>query len=171
LDDTDTCAERNAVPTTGESGVALAPRVPEIDGIVIGRFAGTDQSGVPLVDHPENNGTGLVQALSTVRVSELVVGCEVALAFECGDPQRAVILGPIRRACDAGKGHSPDAQSVQTEIDGETLTFTGNKQIVLRCGKASITLTRAGKVIIRGTYLLNRSSGVNRIKGGSVQIN
>ena len=30
---------------------------------------------------------------------------------------------------------------------------------------------RAGKVLIRGAYLLSRSSGVNRIKGGSVQIN
>jgi hypothetical protein len=49
--------------------------------------------------------------------------------------------------------------------------LTGDKEIVLRCGKASITLTRAGKIIIRGAYLLNRSSGVNKIKGASVQIN
>ena len=32
-------------------------------------------------------------------------------------------------------------------------------------------LTRAGKVLIQGAYLLSRSTGVNRIKGGSVQIN
>ena len=51
------------------------------------------------------------------------------------------------------------------------MNITAEKEIVLKCGKASITLTKAGKVIIRGTYLLNRSSGVNRIKGGSVQIN
>ena len=44
-------------------------------------------------------------------------------------------------------------------------------QLVLRCGKASITLTKAGKVLIQGTYLSSRSSGVNRIKGGSVQLN
>jgi hypothetical protein len=34
-----------------------------------------------------------------------------------------------------------------------------------------LTLTHAGKVLIRGAYVLSRSSGVNRIKGGSVQIN
>ena len=56
-------------------------------------------------------------------------------------------------------------------IDGKRVTFDAREEIVLRCGKASITLTRAGKVLIRGTYLLNRSSGVNRIKGGSVQLN
>jgi hypothetical protein len=60
---------------------------------------------------------------------------------------------------------------MDAEVDGERLVFTAKKEIVLRCGKASITLTRAGKVLIRGIYLLSRSSGVNRIKGGSVQIN
>ena len=43
--------------------------------------------------------------------------------------------------------------------------------MVLRCGKASITLTKAGKVLIEGSYVLSRSTGVNRIKGGSVQLN
>ena len=56
-------------------------------------------------------------------------------------------------------------------VDGKTITFDAKEQIVLRCGKSSITLTRSGKVLIRGAYLLNRSSGVNKIKGGSVQIN
>ena len=35
---------------------------------------------------------------------------------------------------------------------------------MLRCGKASITLTRAGKVLFHGTYVSNRSSGVLRLK-------
>ena len=56
-------------------------------------------------------------------------------------------------------------------MDGERLIFRANEEIVLRCGKASITLTKAGKIILRGAYVLSRSSGVNRIKGGSVQIN
>jgi len=56
----------------------------------------------------------------------------------------------------------------EVRVDGERVVFDAKKEIVLRCGKASITLTRAGKVLIRGAYLLNRSSGVNRIKGGSV---
>jgi len=48
--------------------------------------------------------------------------------------------------------------------------FNAEEEIVLCYGKASITLTRAVKVLIRGAYLLNRSSGVNRIKGGSDQL-
>ena len=51
------------------------------------------------------------------------------------------------------------------------MLLTAKEQIVLRCGKASITLTSAGKVIVQGAYLSNRSSGVLRLKGGSVQLN
>lgn len=57
------------------------------------------------------------------------------------------------------------------ESRAETLVLAADREIVLRCGKASITLTRAGKVIIRGAYVGIISSGVNRIQGGSVQIN
>ncbi|WP_083952275.1 hypothetical protein [Rhodobacter aestuarii] len=62
---------------------------------------------------------------------------------------------------------------VSAEVDGreERLEIMGEREIVLRCGKASITLTRAGKIVLRGTYICSRSSGMNRIKGGSVQLN
>jgi hypothetical protein len=42
---------------------------------------------------------------------------------------------------------------------------------VLRCGEASITLTKAGKILIRGTYVLSRSSGVNMVKGATIHLN
>ena len=51
------------------------------------------------------------------------------------------------------------------------MVLSAQEEIVLRCGKASITLTKAGKVLIEGAYVLSRSSGVNRIRGGSVQLN
>lgn len=56
-------------------------------------------------------------------------------------------------------------------IDGKRVVLEGQEEVVLKCGEASITLTRNGKVVIRGKYLLSRSSGVNRILGGSVQVN
>jgi hypothetical protein len=42
---------------------------------------------------------------------------------------------------------------------------------VLRCGEASLTLTREGKILLRGTYLSSRATGVHRIQGGTVEIN
>ena len=96
--------------------------------------------------------------------------------FEGGDPHRPIVMGLIQHLARVQPTSSERIRSetqnlIDAEVDGERLVFTAKKEIVLRCGKASITLTRAGKVLIRGAYVLSRSSGVNRIKGGSVQIN
>jgi hypothetical protein len=53
----------------------------------------------------------------------------------------------------------------------EVLEITARQQLTIRCGESSITLTAGGKIILRGKYIVSRSSGVQRIKGGSVQIN
>jgi hypothetical protein len=57
------------------------------------------------------------------------------------------------------------------DADGQRLVVSAKQQLVLRCGKASITLTKAGKIVISGEHVSSRSSNVNRIVGGSVQIN
>ena len=66
-------------------------------------------------------------------------------------------------------------QSSENVIDHQVIeerhVFSARREIVLRCGKASITLTRSGKVIIRGTQVSTHATGTNRIKGGSVRIN
>ena len=135
----------------------------KINGVVIGTLLGFDDSNKPLVDFPLNHLKESLVARSTVILDKEKRGREVTLMFEDGDLHKPVITGVIQ--------HPEETQSINAEIDGERKVITAKKEIVLRCGKASITLTRAGKVIIRGTYLLNRSSGVNKIKGGSVQIN
>jgi hypothetical protein len=65
----------------------------------------------------------------------------------------------------------PVPAAVEARLDGKKVTLTGEEEVTLKCGKASITLTSAGKVLIKGEYVVSRSSGVNRIKGGAVQIN
>ena len=68
---------------------------------------------------------------------------------------------------------TPEADAsdpLEIKLDGKRIVFNAEEKIVLRYGKASITLTQAVKVLIRGAYLLNQSSGVNRIKGGSDQL-
>jgi Phage tail baseplate hub (GPD) len=67
--------------------------------------------------------------------------------------------------------HTADCRIFQDRTDGQRMIVSAREKLVLRCGKASITLTKAGKMLIEGSYLLSRSTGVNRIKGGSVQLN
>jgi len=60
---------------------------------------------------------------------------------------------------------------IEADVDGRRVRLTAQDEIVLQCGKASITLRRNGRVIVRGTYIETHSEGTNRIKGGQVQIN
>lgn len=121
-----------------------------------------------MVDFYGNPAGAAVAALATVPITRDDAGREALLLFEDNNPQRPIIVGLIQRPASAPKETD---KVVQVKLDGQRLTLTAEQEIVLRCGEASITLTRAGKVLIRGAYLLSRSTGVNRIKGGSVQLN
>jgi hypothetical protein len=158
--------------------------------IIIGTVMGLDEQGNALVDFAGNTLSKPVQAISTVAVNQQHAGRQVALLFNQGNPEKPVIMGLIHSPLqelienfeiaaaddtseannDADKPHA-DKKMNDVFLDGERLVLEGKKEIVLKCGESSITLTRAGKILIRGKYLLNRSSGVNRILGGSVQIN
>ena len=139
-------------------------------GTIIGEVKGVVGPGLALVDFAGNPQSEPLPARVACPVALVDVGREAALVFENGDPRRPIILGLLQPAVPAAAGETVP-QPVSVTVDGEQVTLTAKSEIVLRCGKASITLTRAGKVLIRGAYLLSRSSGVNRIKGGSVQIN
>jgi hypothetical protein len=135
-----------------------------VEGVVIGVLVGFADDGAALVDFPGNPDDHPVPARCTIVLSPDDRARAVALLFEEGDPFRPILIGPIvHPALGDGKP--------VVERDGERIELTADREIVLRCGQASITLTRAGKVLIRGAYVSSRSSGVNRIKGGSVQIN
>lgn len=146
-----------------------------VDAPVVGIVAGF-QDGIPMIDFPANATGSLLAARSTVALHETDVGREAVLIFEQGDSQRPIVVGLVQNPEQGCRGVSgnPDAENKgqrAVELDGERLMLSAEREIVLRCGQASITLTRAGKILIRGAYLLSRSSGINRIKGAAVQIN
>jgi hypothetical protein len=144
------------------------PSTPPLPNTVRGVLAGFTPNGEPLVDFCANPTGAPVLAASTICVQKTDIGREAVLLFEDGDPARPILLGLIQPPFDGAGGKT---MRIDITVDGQRLTLCAEDEIVLRCGEASITLTKAGKVLIRGTYLLSRSSGPNRIKGGSVHLN
>ncbi|HEX6750885.1 MAG TPA: DUF6484 domain-containing protein [Longimicrobium sp.] len=151
-----------------ETEARRRPPQPSVAGIVIGRVTSVSAAEGVWVDYPANPSGAPMPACSTVAIGAGDVGREVALSFERGEAARPIVLGLLHRPAAHGESAWPHAAIT---ADGERVTVSADREIVLRCGDASITLTRAGKILIRGSYLLSRSTGVNRIKGGSVQIN
>ena len=140
-------------------------------GIVIGELIGiTGEGRMPLVLYPGQIGSAAIAAQTVIDLHGPHIGKKVALMFEGGDGSKPIVMGVLR---DSNEGWPLTEQLGQVEFDadGQRMIVSAKDQVVLKCGKASITLTKAGKVLIRGTYVLSRSEGANRIKGGSVQLN
>lgn len=155
--------------TTTLESLGLTPTPPEpLTGVVVGILTGISERGEPLVNFPGSPSGIPGAARATVSLTADHAGREVALMFEGGDPHRPLIIGLIQHP---GPPSPTGLRDASVAADGKRTVISAEEEIELRCGKASIILTKAGKVIIRGAYLLSRSSGVNRIKGGSVQIN
>jgi hypothetical protein len=140
-----------------------------IDSALVGTLVAFREVYQPLVIYPGQSGTAAITARTTIDLLAEHIGDEVVLTFESGDPWKPIITGRIRKPSAWPIAYQP--AQVDVDADGQRLIVSAKEQLVLRCGKASITLTKAGKVLIDGSYVLSRSTGVNRIKGGSVQLN
>lgn len=125
------------------------------------------ENGQPIVDFSANRHGKRLMAMTGVPLKVTDIGRQVTLAFADGDPQKPVILNLLI----APTGDGSQQTAVDIRLDGEKLLLTANREIVLRCGEASITLTAAGKLLLKGSYVLSRSSGYNKIKGAAVDIN
>jgi hypothetical protein len=150
----------------------------------VGSIVEITPEGQAMVDFPGNI-YGLQQARSTLTFEDTnaiqSLPASVLLVFENDDPALPIISGVIKETIF--QSHTEQEAQFQTNttsvgkmpnhvlIDGKKLTFDAKEEIILQCGKSSINLKQNGKVIIKGANLISRSSGANKIKGGSVNIN
>ena len=138
--------------------------------IVLGHLVAWDDKG-PLVDF-DGNPRGPVRARVTTTGARVqtrapnAVGQEIVLLVDARPGRPPILLGFLQPLAGT-TGQS----ELEARIDGRRVELEGRDEIVLRCGEASITLRRNGRVVIKGIQVETRAAGVNRIKGGSVSIN
>lgn len=152
----------------------------KLSGNRVGKLVGWSDSEGPLVDHASNP-HGPIAARMTVPLdastAQVAVdrGQDVLLVFEAERSDRPIIVGllqkPEGRERRVEEKEAPSDQKLEAVVDGRSVVFDAKDEIVLRCGEASITLRRNGRIVVRGTHVETRSKGVNRIKGGVVRIN
>ena len=136
-------------------------------GVVVGELVGFfGEDRVPLVCFEGQPTADAVKARTVVALGDTDIGCRVVLIFESADMAKPIVMGAL-----TGGRQLEAARTVDLEVDGEQVRIVARGQLVLRCGRASITLTKAGKILIHGEYISTRSNGTNRIRGGTVEIN
>jgi len=150
-----------------------------INGLRIGKVVGIDAKGRFLVDYQGNDRGHFAASLTSSAREKLLqgfpTGQEVLLGFDKDDPSSPIIIDTLHSPLDEAAEPSnyvletQDAEAI--DVVRKRIMLDAEEEIVLKCGEASITLTCAGKVLIKGSYVISRSSGTNSIKGSSVRIN
>ena len=138
-------------------------------GIVIGTLIDAREAQAPVVAFEGHEGEVVRrEALCAVPLDSRAVGHPVVLMFVDGDLDRPIVTGRI----DPGIVMPKKTRRTRTLVlDGRELALEADAALTLRCGKSSITLTREGRIILRGTNLVSHASGVNRIRGGTIELN
>ena len=153
--------------------------VSEVGTLAVGRIVRVAEDGRALVDWPGNL-LGALKARSIVEPAGLCAPAiaediPALLAFENGDPSLPIVVGVIRDAFRSSASGQAATLSVErpkdATLDGRTVLLDAREEILLRCGKSSILLRKDGKIIVKGTEIVSRASGTNKIRGASVKIN
>jgi hypothetical protein len=150
-------------PRSARDTVIDLPRLAtqSLAAVSVVRVAAVDEAGQVWID------AGRGQAIAARRTCSVTVadaGREAIVVYEQGDPDRPIVTGLLESGPVVER-------PTHVDVDGRRITVAAQDELVLRCGEASITLTAAGKVLIRGNYVVSRSQGANHIKGASVEIN
>lgn len=157
---------------TKRPALASAPLSDSQGGVTIARFAGFDLQDQPLVADLACLPGQMVQARSVVALQRKMINAQVVVMFERGRPEHPIILGVIQDQISNEPATLSTTQMLDhVQADNERIEISAEREIVLRCGDASITLTRGGKVIIKGNYIISRSAGYNKIKGAAIELN
>lgn len=135
----------------------------------VGELLALSQDGrTAYVGQPELPEQPAVAAETTVDLHSGHIGQRVVVLLPSGPAQRGVVIGVVG---PLGWPGSTTPKGVDVVANGQRLVVSAEREVVLRCGQASLTLREDGCIELRGTTILTHAEGANRIRGGSVQLN
>ncbi len=152
------------LPKSDGANLALGTLEEIVEGRPIVKLAGQNQTGFAVSaietawEHISQKGEAL---FGSPVILALVEDQYILLGFV--HPEAPIIDNQLRES-------TPDSVRDKV-IHGERLILDANRELVLKCGGSEITLRKDGKVVIKGAKLISRSSGQNKIRGATVNIN
>lgn len=140
----------------------------------IGRVAKITQDRRVLVSYPgcrrESVQALLVQPLGSGESVGFEIGDPVLLVFDEADSGLPIVVGTLRDRMQREQPATRDKPKDLT-VDGRRVVIEGKEEIVLKCGRASVTLRADGRLQIKGQHVVSRAASTNAVRGGQVRIN
>lgn len=84
---------------------------------------------------------------------------------------RGYILGLIEKYLPEDDKKLPEVESPSQNEDTKEIKLNATEMVELRCGESSLTMNKDGKIVLKGSTIVSRASGVNKVKGSTVRIN
>jgi hypothetical protein len=145
---------------------------PPAFGAVVGTLVGFAADGRPLISSTAQADPSPQPALSCVHLNERQIGADVVFVVESGERRTPIILGVLVPSEPVVAGRKvATVTAAEVQIDGTVIVIDAEKSVTLRCGEASITLRRDGKIVVKGINIISSAQGANRIVGGSIELN
>jgi len=132
----------------------------EVGGFCVGQIVHITKEGRALVDYA-GNPVGPMEARSVIdgasdHDNHTQENIPVLLVFENGDPMLPIIVGIVRETFYHPISLEKTALSVKPPreaiLDGRKVALDAKEEIVLRCGKSSVTLRKDGKIVVKGGF-------------------
>ncbi|MBZ4417924.1 DUF6484 domain-containing protein [Myxococcus sp. RHSTA-1-4] len=168
------CSPPGVVSLVGDDG--------RIHGSRTGWVVDLDAGGTPRVDFDGNPADHPVPALCGAFVDDAALAEAVRsrqgalLLFEEGDPGRPVLVTLLRSRerqpyLVSRRVNTRGSGPLEARVDGRRVVIEAEDELELRCGEARILLRRNGRLLLEGYQVDSRSRGLQRLKGGKVEIN
>src|SRR4051812_12125315 len=128
------------IEQAADIGDAKVVALPDARYPALARVRGLDPAdGVPLVEIPGR--CGAARARSAMPVGAADTGREAVVVAEGGDWGKPILLSVLR---------DPLPEPGPSRELTDYLHLEANQGITIRCGRASLEMTRAGKIVIQG---------------------
>jgi len=155
--------------------IGTAAKAAPIFGIVVGQVQAIFPDGRVRLQLPQL-AIAAVDARVACAPEGLAPGAAVAVMFEQGDVNRALVIGPMYAGPAVAAAVADEAgvdvtETSQAQPEYARIVIEAGEELELRCGESAIVLTADGRILQRGTYISSHASATQRIRGGSVQIN
>jgi hypothetical protein len=142
-----------------------------LSGVALGRILGIAQDGRISLSVPVIGGEPL-WASSLCRISPEQIGQICAVQFIDGDATQPLVIGILLTQADSvAERRATSVTVIEDDQSPKQLVLEAQERLVLRCGKAFITMTSDGNITMQGVYLYSRAQATHRIRAASLQAN
>lgn len=148
----------------------LSPRR-AVGDVVLAVVNAINGHGEALVDLALDGVTTAVWASVAGHIDESGIGRTAVVMFIAGEWERPLVVGLVR-AADAAPVPAPAETVPDAPARAEKhVVVEAGEALTLKCGKASLTMQKNGRLVLRGTDIASYASGTQRINGAIVEVN